>query len=125
MKKAGAAITPLEEKIAAEFATLEATHATLKHDLKPLHFSAAREVEIDATRKAVLLFVPFPLLAEFRKIQKTLVEELEKKLTGYHVLVIANRTMIRLAADEDGANAWDGPAGRAWPCAAAVGGGRG
>ena len=95
MKKAGEAITPLEARIAGEIATLEASHAGLKHELKPLHFTAAREIEIDASRKAVLLFVPFPMLADFRKIHKTLVEELEKRLTGYHVLVIANRTMIR------------------------------
>ena len=58
-------------------------------------------MEIDDTKKAVLLFVPFPLLGDFRKIQKTLVEELEKKLTGYHVLIIANRTMIRLGSRLD------------------------
>jgi small subunit ribosomal protein S7e len=39
--------------------------------------------------------VPPPSLPEFRKIQKVLVEELEKKLTGCTVLLIANRTMVQ------------------------------
>ena len=95
MKKDGAVATELETRIATEFANLEATHAGLKGDLKSLYFNAAREVELDGGKKAVIVFVPFPLLAEFRKIQKTLIEELEKKLGGSHVLIIANRTMTK------------------------------
>jgi small subunit ribosomal protein S7e len=80
--------------VSAELAAIEASSNAIKTELKHLHASAAREVELEGGRKAVLLFVPFPLLAEFRKIQKTLVEELEKKLGGTHVLLLANRTMI-------------------------------
>jgi len=94
VKKDGAAATELETRIAAELANLEANNAALKEDLKSLYINAAREVELDGARKAILVFVPFPLLADFRKIQKTLIEELEKKLGGSHVLIIANRTMI-------------------------------
>lgn len=94
VKKDGSAPTELESRIAAELANLEANNAALKADLKNLHINAAREVELEGGRKSVLVFVPFPLLADFRKIQKTLIEELEKKLGGSHVLIIANRTMI-------------------------------
>jgi small subunit ribosomal protein S7e len=83
--------------VATELANLEVNNAALKNDLKSLYINAAREVELEGGRKAILLFVPFPLLADFRKIQKTLIEELEKKLGGSHVLIIANRTMISAA----------------------------
>lgn len=98
VKKDGA-LSELEVKVNQELINLETSNATLKHDLKHLHISAAREVELEVGgRKAILLFVPFPMLAEFRKIHKTLVEELEKKFTGMHVLIIANRTMISPAS---------------------------
>lgn len=42
----------------------------------------------------MLLFVPFPQLAEFRKIQKLLVDELEKKFSK-HVVIVAQRTMLK------------------------------
>lgn len=46
----------------------------------------------------VLIFVPFPLLGDFRKVHKKVVEELEKKFLGAHVLLLANRTMLSAAA---------------------------
>jgi small subunit ribosomal protein S7e len=83
------------QKLASEIAALESSNASLKGDLKHLYINAAREVDLEGSgKKAILVFVPFPLLAEFRKIHKTLVEELEKKFGGHHVLIIANRTMI-------------------------------
>jgi len=73
---------------------LESSNEALK-GLKKLSFSAAKEVDLDGGRKAILIFVPPPALSEYRKIQKTLVEELEKKFGGgASVLVIANRTMV-------------------------------
>lgn len=85
----------LEKNIAKILSDLEnANGGALKADMKGLYISAAKEVEIDATRKAVLVFVPPPKLAQFHKVQKTLVEELEKKLSGQHVLIVANRTMV-------------------------------
>jgi small subunit ribosomal protein S7e len=93
VKKDGSAPSALEARVAQALTELEG-NAQLKGELKSLYFSAAREVEVAGGRKAVLVFVPCPLLAGFRKIQKTLVEELEKKFSGSHVLLIANRTMI-------------------------------
>lgn len=98
VKKDGAALSELEKSVEKVLVDLQASnHASLKEVLPKLSISAAREVELDAGRKAVLLFVPFPLLSEFRKVHKTLVEELEKKLAS-HVLIIANRTMLSHAA---------------------------
>lgn len=77
---------------------MEQSHPILKDGLKGLTFNAAREVEVAGGRKAVLLYVPFPQLGEYRKVQKVLIDELEKKLTGLHVLIIANRTMVSSSA---------------------------
>lgn len=53
-------------------------NATLKA-LSKLYITAAKQVDVDDGKKAIIVFVPPPLLKEFRAIHKTLVEELEKK----------------------------------------------
>lgn len=85
----------LEKNIVKILSELEhANGGALKAELKGLYIVMAKEVDVDATHKAVLVFVPPPKLAQFHKVQKTLVEELEKKLSGQHVLILANRTMV-------------------------------
>lgn len=51
----------------------------LKADLHDLYISAAKELELDGGRKAIIIFVPFRQLKDFHKIQSRLVRELEKK----------------------------------------------
>lgn len=93
VKKDGAP-SELEVKVANELVNLEANQQ-VGATVKTLVFSAAKEIELDGGKKAVLIFVPVPVVAEFRKVQKTVVEELEKKFGGgAQVLVIANRTMV-------------------------------
>lgn len=94
MHKDGSALNELEAKVSAELATLQSTQAALKDALSRLTVTNVREVEVAAGRKATILFVPFPQLAGWRKIAKHVVDELEKKLSGSHVLIIANRTMV-------------------------------
>lgn len=89
--------------MAQEIYNIEVNHSGLKADLYPLHITAAREVESDG-KSAVLLFVPFTQLAAYNKIQKSLVEELEKKFTDSHVLIVANRTMLGKAWKRNAAN---------------------
>lgn len=91
VKKDGSKATELEELVSKHMLELEASPA-LKDVLGKLTFNAAREVEVEGG-KAVLVFVPFPQLNDYRRIQKSLVDELEKKLGG-HVIFIANRTMV-------------------------------
>jgi small subunit ribosomal protein S7e len=94
VKKDGSAPSELEQRVANEIQALENNNAALKAELSHLHISAAREVETEGGKKAIIVFVPCPLLGDFRKIQKTLIEELEKKFGGQHVLLFANRTMV-------------------------------
>jgi hypothetical protein len=58
---------------------LQNSNAHIKKDLQALHISAARQVDVAGGRQAIIVFVPYKLLKGFRKIQKVLVEELEKK----------------------------------------------
>lgn len=98
LKRDGSKPTEFEQLVANEIYALETTNTQLKEPLSKLQFTAAREIDIGHGRTAVLLFVPFPQFGDYRKIQKTFVEELEKKLSGKHVLVVANRTMISHSA---------------------------
>ncbi|KAK3736344.1 hypothetical protein QZH41_020796 [Actinostola sp. cb2023] len=51
--------------------------------------------EIDvAGKKAIIIFVPVPQARAFQKIQARLVRELEKKFSGKHVVVIAQRRIL-------------------------------
>ncbi len=92
--KDGSALSEVEKRVSSELGQLEATHTALKEALAGLTVSNVKEIDVEGGRKAVILFVPFPSLAGWRKVSKQVVDELEKKLTNSHVLIIANRTMI-------------------------------
>eukprot|EP00341_Mesodinium_pulex_P009901 CAMPEP_0116922708 /NCGR_PEP_ID=MMETSP0467-20121206/22423_1 /TAXON_ID=283647 /ORGANISM="Mesodinium pulex, Strain SPMC105" /LENGTH=197 /DNA_ID=CAMNT_0004601091 /DNA_START=29 /DNA_END=622 /DNA_ORIENTATION=+ len=88
--------TEFEMKVAQELYNLQnSPSVSFKNDLKLLHITAAQEVDVDGGKKAIIMFVPYPLLKEFRRIQKPLVEELEKKFSGHHVVIVAQRTILK------------------------------
>jgi small subunit ribosomal protein S7e len=58
---------------------MQASASDLKPDLHALYISAAKELDLDGTRKAIIIFVPFRQLKDFHKIQARIVRELEKK----------------------------------------------
>ncbi|XP_014902112.1 small ribosomal subunit protein eS7 [Poecilia latipinna] len=64
-------------------------NSDLKAQLRELHITAAKEIEVGGSRKAIIIFVPVPQLKSFQKIQVRLVRELEKKFSGKHVVFIA------------------------------------
>ena len=94
VKANGATPDEFELSVAQEFANLEASASELKADLHELNISAAKELEIDGGRKAIIIFVPFRQLKDFHKIQPRLVRELEKKFSGRHVVIVAQRTIL-------------------------------
>lgn len=83
----------LETQIAQSLLDLEAT-SDLKMQLRELHITGAREVDIAGGKKSVILFVPVPQLRSFQKIQNRLVRELEKKFNGKHFVIIAQRKIL-------------------------------
>ena len=66
----------------------------LKAPLRDLYITAAKEVDCGGGRKAILLYVPYKLRKSFNKVHQRLVRELEKKFSGRHVLIIAQRTIL-------------------------------
>jgi len=66
------------------------------HALKALRFSSAKDLDVGGGRKALLIYFPPTQLAKYRVLQKTLTDELEKKMSTTHccVVILANRTMV-------------------------------
>jgi small subunit ribosomal protein S7e len=81
-----------EKSISQALLDLE-INSDLKAQLRELHITAAKEVEVGG-RRAIVLFVPVPQLKAFQKIQPRLVRELEKKFSGRHVVFIAQRRIL-------------------------------
>ncbi|KAI8885935.1 40S ribosomal protein S7 [Backusella circina FSU 941] len=63
-------------------------------ELRPLALSSAKEVEVGAGKKAIVIFVPVPMLQGFHKIQQKLTRELEKKFSDRHVVFVAQRRIL-------------------------------
>ncbi|RJE22925.1 40S ribosomal protein S7 [Aspergillus sclerotialis] len=84
----------LETAIAGALFDLESNTQDLKATLRPLQIVSAREVEVGQGKKAIIIFVPVPLLQGFHKIQQRLTRELEKKFSDRHVLFIAQRRIL-------------------------------
>lgn len=47
-----------------------------------------------AGKKAIIIYVPFRLLKQFHAVQNRLVRELEKKFSGSHVVILAQRKIL-------------------------------
>lgn len=95
VKPAGVEPDAFESRVASELANLEAGTSSINAALKDLYITAAKLIDVDGGKKAIIMFVPFRLLKAYHRIQKTLVEELEKKFSGHHVVIVAQRTMLK------------------------------
>ncbi|GAB6028927.1 40S ribosomal protein [Chamberlinius hualienensis] len=91
-KGAGETATELETSIAQALLDLE-LNSDLKAQLRELHLTGARELEVGG-KKAIIIFVPVPQLRSYQKVQMRLVRELEKKFSGKHVVFIAQRRIL-------------------------------
>ncbi|KAK3725883.1 ribosomal protein S7A [Vermiconidia calcicola] len=52
------------------------------------------QIEVGHGRKAIVIFVPVPLLQGWHRSQQRLTRELEKKFSDRHVLIIASRRIL-------------------------------
>ncbi|MCJ1351486.1 MAG: 40S ribosomal protein [Icmadophila ericetorum] len=110
----------LETSIASALYDLETNIPDMKSALRPLQFVSARELEVGHGKKAIVIFVPVPLLQGFHKVQQrsvnqphsiagstlsrtshltslppsSLTRELEKKFSDRHVLILASRRIL-------------------------------
>jgi small subunit ribosomal protein S7e len=83
-----------EASVAQELLNLEMTSPELKVALRDVYITAAKEVDCGTGHKAIILYVPFKLLKTVNKVHQRLVRELEKKFSGRHVLIVAQRTIL-------------------------------
>ncbi|RHZ82177.1 hypothetical protein Glove_113g39 [Diversispora epigaea] len=83
------------KQIAQALYDLENNVPELKKDLKPLQITDAKEYELSGGKKAIVIFVPVPLLKQFHKVQQRLTRELEKKFSDRHIVFIADRRILR------------------------------
>merc|ERR1711957_484830 len=95
-KERGAQPSDLENQVAQAFVDLEINNEELRPTLKNLHIVAAREVRVNNSTAAIVVFVPYRLRELFRKNQVRLVCELEKKFSGQHVVLVAQRTRYQM-----------------------------
>jgi len=93
-KPAGQVADETELAVAQALFDLENNVAELKKDLRPLQISAAKEVELGSGKKAIVIFVPVPLLKSYHRIQQRLTRELEKKFSDRHVVFVAQRRIL-------------------------------
>merc|ERR1712094_77736 len=89
----GAQPNDLENQIAQAFVDLEINNEELRPALKSLYITAAREVVVNKSTAAIVVFVPYRLRELFRKNQVRLVFELEKKFSGQHIVLVAKRNI--------------------------------
>lgn len=95
VKPEGKEADEFEARVAQELFNIEVGTSSIKSQVRDLHITAAKLIDVDGGRKAIVMFVPYRLLKKYHKIQKTLVEELEKKFSNHHVVIIAQRTMLK------------------------------
>merc|ERR1712072_1320915 len=91
IKKTKGEPTELENQVAQAFVDLEINNEELRPFLKNLHIAGAKEVVVNKSTAAIVIFIPYRLKDLFRKNQVRLVRELEKKFSGQHVVLVAQR----------------------------------
>merc|ERR1712151_932336 len=95
IKDKGVAPTDLEEEVAKALFDIEVSPSSdIKADLRDIHISSAKELDVGKTGKAIVVHFPFRVWKNVRKIQSRLTRELEKKFSKKHVVFVANRTIL-------------------------------
>eukprot|EP00056_Hartaetosiga_gracilis_P010699 m.159317 g.159317 ORF g.159317 m.159317 type:complete len:190 (-) comp13368_c0_seq3:6085-6654(-) len=86
----------LDEQVATALYELQVNSDKLKELLREVQICSAKEVDITASKKAILIFVPVPQLSLYQRMikEKSLVDELEKKFSGKKVVILAQRRII-------------------------------
>ena len=94
-KRAGSEPSELELDVAKALVDIEASPTCdYKADLKDVTVYSAQEIEVKAGRKAVIVHIPARVWKSVQRIQGRLIQELEKKFSKKHVVLVAHRTIV-------------------------------
>lgn len=95
LKDAGETVSEVESSLSQALVEVENNGgADIKAPLKELYFKSAKEFDVGSGRKAIVIFVPYPQIKAWQKIQQKVVRELEKKFSGKHVVILAQRRIL-------------------------------
>jgi len=99
----------MEEAVAKALVELELTSKEMATELRDLFFLSAKQIDLAPSsttastttttgttsgKAALIIFVPYRFHKRFQKLQARLIRELEKKFTGKHVIILAQRTIM-------------------------------
>lgn len=96
-RKGNTVVEPSAFDLTAAKALVElqnASQSEIAAELANLQIYGAREVELTAGRKAVVIVVPVPQLKQWRRIQSRVTRELEKKFSDKQVVIVAFRRIL-------------------------------
>mmetsp|Transcript_67948 Transcript_67948/g.128332 ORF Transcript_67948/g.128332 Transcript_67948/m.128332 type:complete len:194 (+) Transcript_67948:98-679(+) len=95
VKDKGVAPTELEDEVARALLDIEVSpNSAIKSEMRDVYISGAKEMEVKAQRKAIIVYFPYRVWKNVRKIHGSLIRELEKKFSKKHVVFVANRTIL-------------------------------
>ena len=86
--------TELELQVSQALTDMENNSPDIKAELSVLKVKSVKELEVSGNKKAIVVFVPVPLLSAFHKVQIRLTRELEKKFPDRHVIFLAERRIL-------------------------------
>lgn len=84
----------LELQVSQALSDMEKNSPEIKGELAALKVKSVKEFEVTGNKKAIVIFVPVPLLSAFHKVQIRLTRELEKKFPDRHVVFLAERRIL-------------------------------
>merc|ERR1711994_344047 len=95
LKDAGETVSDVETSLSQALVEVENNgDPDLKEPLRQLYFKSAKEFDVGSGRKAIAIIVPQPQIKAWQKIQQKVVRELEKKFSGKHVVILAQRRIL-------------------------------
>lgn len=99
LKRQESKASPTEDAVAKALFDLELNHKSLGKYVRRFNVNTAKELELPTGKKALVILYPLRFLVIIRKIQKVLINELEKKFAGTQVVFVASRKISKRPND--------------------------